>query len=212
MVKRALKVNAACSLDHLIVGGDDRAFLRGILRSVKVFTTYYEGASLAGFIAALVSARIRMVADVRESPISRKPGFSKSALAQALNEAGIEYRHFRELGCPKPIRDQYREDEDWERYTRSYFGHLRKQTEAIDSLTSLSRTIQTALLCYEADFNRCHRTYVARVVADRAGALVCHITTGGLITEVAGSARAAGRSGSRSAIGRESDEWCPSGT
>lgn len=170
--------------------------------SVDIFTTSYEGVSLDAFIAALHSAGVLAVADVREAPVSRKPGFSKSALSAALSDAGIEYRHIRELGCPKPIRDRYRIDGDWARYTQSFLEHLQRQEGAVDALASFSVVRPTALLCYEADFDRCHRTYVARAVARRTGVRVCHITTSGVTTEAAGSSRAAGRSDSQNGINR----------
>jgi uncharacterized protein (DUF488 family) len=135
----------------------------------------YEGRSLQHFLADLGAHGVRLLADVREAPISRKPGFSKSALQQALASAGIAYVHLRALGCPKAIRDAYKESGNWERYTERFMQHLRDQTEAIEQLRALSQARPTALLCYEADFNRCHRTYVAQAVAAPLGARVCHI-------------------------------------
>jgi len=58
----------------------------------------------------------------------------------------------------------------------------------VDALASLSREQRTALLCFEADYNRCHRTYVARAVARSAELGVCHITGAGLVNEATGSA------------------------
>jgi uncharacterized protein (DUF488 family) len=156
---------------------------------VTVFTASYEGRSLEDFLADLRARGVRLVADVREAPISRKRGFSKSALADALARTGIAYRHIRALGCPKPVRDAYREDGDWVRYTKSYMKHLREQRPAVEELASLTDAQPTTLLCYEADFNRCHRTYVARAVAERSGARVCHITASGLVEEAADSSR-----------------------
>jgi uncharacterized protein (DUF488 family) len=150
---------------------------------VTVFTASYEGRSLENFLADLQAQGVRLLADVREAPISRKPGFSKSALAAALEDVGIDYRHIRALGCPKPIRDAYREDGDWVRYTKAYMKHLRQQQPAVEELAALCDAAPTALLCYEADFNRCHRTYVARAVAERSGARVCHITASGPVEE-----------------------------
>jgi hypothetical protein len=49
----------------------------------------------------------------------------------AITAAGMEYRHVRELGCPKPIRDRYRADGDWRRYTTAFMAYLRKQAAAI---------------------------------------------------------------------------------
>ena len=155
---------------------------------MTVFTASYEGRSLDDFLADLTVRGVRLVADVREAPISRKPGFSKSALSEALKRAGITYCHIRALGCPKPVRDAYREDGDWVRYTRSFLKHLDRQQPAVDDLVALAKAQRTALLCYEADFNRCHRTYVARAVAEQAGSGVCHITASGLVKEAAGRA------------------------
>ena len=150
---------------------------------MTIYTASYEGRSLDEFLATLGAAGVRTLADVREAPISRKRGFSKSALAAALGEAGISYVHLRPLGCPKPIRDAYREDRDWARYTQAYLEHLSHQPASVKALAALTEAQPTALLCYEADFNRCHRTYVARAVARLSGAGISHITASGLIPD-----------------------------
>lgn len=134
---------------------------------------------------------MKLLVDVREAPISHKRGFSKTPLALALQEAGIGYRHLKALGCPKPIRDRYHTDEDWAGYTRQYMEHLHHQLPAIEELRALVVSQPTAVLCYEADFNRCHRTYVARAVAKQAGASICHITAAGIIQEMPDGAAAA---------------------
>ncbi|MEU6365372.1 DUF488 family protein [Streptomyces sp. NPDC046931] len=38
----------------------------------------YEGRDIDSFVASLLDAQIDVVADVRLTPISRKPGFSKT--------------------------------------------------------------------------------------------------------------------------------------
>jgi uncharacterized protein (DUF488 family) len=153
---------------------------------VTIYTISYEGRSLEKFLADLQSAGVRLLADVRENPFSRKAGFSKNALAAALRDSDIEYRHLRPLGCPKPIRDRYREDGDWDRYTRDFMSHLAGQQPALEELLTLATAQPTALLCYEADFNRCHRTYVARAAARLSGNTVCHITAEGLTVDATG--------------------------
>jgi uncharacterized protein (DUF488 family) len=150
---------------------------------MKVFTIGYEGRSLENFLNDLRMQGVDLLVDVREAPISRKPGFSKSAIADALQNAGIEYRHIRALGCPKPIRDAYKQDGDWARYTRAFMKHLDEQQAAAANLAEVCEQQATALLCYEADFTRCHRTYVARAVAGTTGATILHITDTGLISD-----------------------------
>jgi len=158
---------------------------------MEFFTVSYEGTSLEDFIARLLRAGVESVVDVREAPISRKRGFSKSALSAALEQTGIAYRHVRELGCPKPVRDRYREDGDWNRYTAAFLSHLARQGAAVKDLATQARREPTAVLCFEADFNRCHRTYVARAVAQQTGVQVAHLTRDGVITEGANSAHVA---------------------
>jgi uncharacterized protein (DUF488 family) len=141
-----------------------------------IFTFGYEGLSLREFIERLKAAEIRTVVDVRANPLSRKPGFSKRAFATALNAAGIIYVHTSAMGCPKSVRDRYRLDEDWAAYTRGFLAHLKDQTEAIARLACSTSLSTSCLVCFEADFNRCHRTYVARAIAKLNGMTVGHLT------------------------------------
>lgn len=60
-----------------------------------------------------------------------------------------------------PIRDQYREDEDWKRYTKGLMKCLKTQDDAIAELSILVVSVNCALLCYEADSNFCHHSMVA---------------------------------------------------
>jgi hypothetical protein len=58
-------------------------------------------------IGDLVDTGVERLVDVRELPLSRRRGFSKTALGDALRHAGIEYVHVRALGNPKPNRERY---------------------------------------------------------------------------------------------------------
>ncbi|MDI1301300.1 MAG: DUF488 domain-containing protein [bacterium] len=142
---------------------------------MTVFTIGYEGLSIEAFIALLKQHGIETVVDVRALPLSRKPGFSKKSLANTLNLAGLEYVHMVKLGCPKPVRDHYREDGSWKRYTTGFMKHLKTQDEAVAELSQLATTSNCALLCYEADYNFCHRSMVANAIRDFCGADVQHI-------------------------------------
>jgi len=121
-----------------------------------------------------------MVVDVRDLPLSRKRGFSKTALADSLRDVGLEYLHVRPLGCPKSIRDQYRMSRDWGAYTAAFMKHLKQQSAAVSELANLCESRTVALLCYEADAGACHRTYVARAAAAMAGGSVSHIGAAGI--------------------------------
>jgi len=146
----------------------------------NIHTVGYEGLALADFLRQLRRARVQIVVDVRDLPLSRKPGFSKTALAAALDGAGMAYLHMRSLGCPKPIREQYRKNKDWNAYTAAFMDHMRQQAPAVAELAALCEARAAALLCYEADARFCHRTYVARAVAALTGGSVLHLGAAGV--------------------------------
>lgn len=141
----------------------------------------YEGLGLPQFIARLHAAHIREVVDVRELPLSRKAGFSKTALAEALELEGIAYRHVRALGCPKQIRQRYRKDGDWSRYVKDFSVYLEKQKAEISELARAARKSAICLVCFEANFSECHRSIVAKAAADRGAPPVMHLTATGAI-------------------------------
>lgn len=142
---------------------------------MTVYTIGYEGLDIDEFMSLLAEHGIETVVDIRELPLSRKPGFSKKALANVLNLSGLEYVHMVDLGCPKPVRDGYRKDGDWKRYTAGFLKYLKTQKDAVAELSDLAAFSTCALLCYEADFNFCHRSMVADAVNKHCGAEVEHI-------------------------------------
>lgn len=84
-----------------------------------VSTIGYQGKSIEIIIGELRDARIQMLADVRRLPLSRKPGFSKTALAKRLEIAGIAYRHYPDLGMPRDLL-RFRNDGDNSPILRQY--------------------------------------------------------------------------------------------
>jgi uncharacterized protein (DUF488 family) len=142
---------------------------------MTIYTIGYEGLDLDAFMSLLVENDIETIVDVREIPLSRKPGFSKKSLGNLLNLSGREYVHLVELGCPKLIRDRYRVDGNWKRYTVGFLKYLDTQQDAISELSALASSSNCALLCYEADFNFCHRSMVANAVKQVTRARVKHI-------------------------------------
>lgn len=134
----------------------------------QIITIGYEGADLSDFLATLELLGVKTLLDIRELPISRRKGFAKTALREALHSVGIDYRHEPQLGSPKAVRHQLREDGDYDRFFRDFGRHLKKQDALLASLASeLSGTV--ALLCYERDHETCHRKAVASALGEIAG-------------------------------------------
>lgn len=130
-----------------------------------VWTIGYEQTSMPAFLAALQGAGIEVLADVRAIAASRRPGFSKNALAANLAEAGIEYRHFRTLGTPADGRAAARAL-DLPKLERIYAGQL-ELPEALAAgaeLAALARERRVALLCYEREPGCCHRTLLRKAM------------------------------------------------
>ena len=88
-----------------------------------ILTIGYQQATQAAVLAALREAGVEVLADVRARPLSRKPGFSKTALAAAVEEIGIEYRHFRHVGTPPEGREAAKKG-DRATLRRVYAGQL----------------------------------------------------------------------------------------
>src|SRR5689334_7703139 len=88
-----------------------------------LFTIGYEGRALDELIAVLAANQIDRVIDVRELPLSRRRGFSKTPLGTALVGAGIEYVHMREAGNPyRKLKDTIPRDELLAKYKTHITG------------------------------------------------------------------------------------------
>ena len=133
---------------------------------MQIFTIGYEGATVPEFIAALLKARVERVIDVRALPLSRRPGFSKTALKGALEEAGIEYLHLKALGTPADGRAAARAGRHAD-MERIYAGQLELPEAMMQSaqMLELAREKPTALLCMEREPAHCHRTLLLNAVA-----------------------------------------------
>ena len=131
---------------------------------MTIYTIGYEGFTLDAFVSALRKYHIDTVIDIREMPLSRKPGFSKTALANVLNLSGLDYEHMVKLGCPKEIRNRY-----------NFLSYLKTQPQAIAALAAVAQSAECALLCYEKDYNFCHRSLVADAVHAYDGSAIHHI-------------------------------------
>jgi len=122
----------------------------------------YQGRSPDDLVAALRAASIVTVIDVRELPWSRRPGFSKRRLELHLAAAGIRYVHLRAAGNPRQNRLTARSvDECLLRYR----AHLADVPEVLQEILAAAAREPIALLCYEADWEACHRSVLMEQLA-----------------------------------------------
>lgn len=137
--------------------------------SMRIFTIGYEATTMAEFLAALNQAGVKRVIDVRALPLSRRPGFSKTPLRAALDEAGIEYVHLKALGTPSEGRSAARagRQADLERIYASQL-ELPEAIVQAEQMRELAAEKPSALLCYEREPAGCHRSLLLAAVASDA--------------------------------------------
>jgi len=143
--------------------------------AMTLMTIGYEGLDIAAFLAALKANNVTTLVDVRELPLSRKKGFSKSALAAAVEAAGILYRHVPELGCPRDIRRDYYSDGDWSRYKKRFNAYLSGQRATLKELADLAKASRACLVCFEADHQLCHRSLITAALASLDKTRIKHL-------------------------------------
>jgi uncharacterized protein (DUF488 family) len=136
---------------------------------VKLYTIGYEGATQADLIAALEAAGVGRLIDVRQLPLSRRPGFSKTPLRTALAEHGIDYVHLKALGTPPEGREAARRGRHAE-MARIYRATLADPAAMVDveRMKALAGETPSALLCFEREPAHCHRQVLIDEVAGDA--------------------------------------------
>jgi uncharacterized protein (DUF488 family) len=146
----------------------------------RIYTIGYEKATLAEFIAALRAAGVAALLDVRDRPISRRPGFSKRQLAAAIDEAGIRYVHLAALGTPPEGRLANRRRE-WKRFWTIVDDKLARPEAELDiaRAAQIAAAAQSCLVCYEADWRCCHRARIVELLAGRYDFAPHHLTVWG---------------------------------
>jgi uncharacterized protein (DUF488 family) len=134
-----------------------------------LFTIGYEGKTQAEFLDELQAAGVELVLDVRAVAASRRPGFSKTALAGGLRERGIDYLHLRALGTPADGRQAARAGRVAE--MRAIYARQLETPEAalaMEQALAEAAAHPSALLCYERGAPECHRSMLAQRMVGRA--------------------------------------------
>jgi uncharacterized protein (DUF488 family) len=151
-----------------------------------IWTIGHSNHPLAEFLEMLASNSIKLLADVRRFPGSRRhPQFGHDQLVPALAAVDIAYHHFGGLGGRRTWRAPHSPNTAWRvEAFNAYADHL--QTDefraAFAELQRMASVRATAIMCSEALPWHCHR----RVVADAlvaAGWTVLDIFTANKTTE-----------------------------
>ncbi len=126
-----------------------------------IFTAGYEGKEIGEFLDYLNGHDIQRVIDVREIPLSRKKGFSKTVLRQRLAENDIDYVHIKALGSPSHLRKKVYQDKDFNYFFEKYEEYLQTCRKELEKLHKTINEKLSCLLCFEKEHTNCHRSAVA---------------------------------------------------
>jgi uncharacterized protein (DUF488 family) len=150
----------------------------------RIWTIGHSTRKIDIFVSLLEENRIKVVADVRMFPGSKRyPQFNREPLAQSLGQAAIRYEHFPELGGrrkPKPDSQNLA----WRNEAfRGYADYMETEdfSRGVERLLDLADEAgPAAIMCAEAVWWRCHRALVSDFLKVR-GVDVLHIIDRGKV-------------------------------
>ena len=130
----------------------------------KIWTIGHSTRTIDELTAMLQSFAIKLVADVRSYPGSRRyPQFNKEALQISLAKNNIGYVHLPELGGRRKANPDSKNTMWRHEAFRGYADYMETDAfkKAIEQLQSLAGEQQTAYMCSEAVWWRCHRSLIS---------------------------------------------------
>jgi uncharacterized protein (DUF488 family) len=158
------------------------------MRTVATIGVY--GFTIEKFIDTLREADVGLILDVRQRRGVRGSEYAwanSARLQSALAEAGIAYRHHKELAPTTELRQlQYREDDRLgvgkrsraelaAAYRERYTKEILDRVDLAPIVEELPTDAASALLCVERDPEACHRSLIAERMADELGVAVRHL-------------------------------------
>jgi hypothetical protein len=164
-------INSTIAHDYL--NDSERAAvtrLRQTDSSPNLFTIGYEGKSLEVFLTELIKNGIALLCDVRKNAFSMKYGFSKSTLANACENVGINYIHTPAFGIESVERKNLNKKEDYVRLFEKYSKTVLNETKKLQQnlWMQIQKAGRAALMCFEADPEMCHRSHCAMALIANA--------------------------------------------
>jgi uncharacterized protein (DUF488 family) len=144
----------------------------------RLWTIGHSTREIADFISLLKENGIKLLADVRMFPGSKRyPQFGRDALAKSLREPGIRYEHFPELGGRRKAKPDSTNTAWRNESFRGYADYMETEEfrKGIARLVDLAeKSGPTAVMCAEAVWWRCHRSLISDYLK-AGGVEVLHI-------------------------------------
>lgn len=150
-----------------------------------LWTIGHSTLELEVFIGLLEQHEIKVLADVRLFPMSRRyPHFNSVPFAESLKGRGVRYEHFPELGGRRKPSKESRNLAWRNEHFRGYADYMETVdfAKGIKRLTEFALKERTAVMCAEAVWWRCHRGLISDLLKSE-GWLVLHIGSNGKTEE-----------------------------
>src|SRR5216117_3962082 len=149
---------------------------------MRIWTIGHSTRAIDDFISLLKENEIKLLADVRAWPSSKRyPQFNHDALAESLNANGIFYEHFPELGGKRKSKPDSRNTAWRNASFRGYADYMETDQfqKGVERLLAFARndglgsrrndrhgseTVtpwSAAIMCAEAVWWRCHRSLIS---------------------------------------------------
>lgn len=145
---------------------EEKRLVQPPIAPLAVYTMGYEGLQVDGFLDRLLRHGIKRLIDVRFNPLSRKFGFSKAALSNFCRYVGIQYEHIPQVGIPPDLRKDLKSFEDYQQLFWHYERNiLDNNNDVVQRIAELMKEAASVLVCQESNPNYCHRTSLAKRVA-----------------------------------------------
>ncbi|MEO7366628.1 MAG: DUF488 domain-containing protein [Gemmatimonadaceae bacterium] len=133
----------------------------------RVWTIGHSTRTLEEFVAILIAHDVDLIADVRRFPASRRlPHFNSAELEKGLEAAGIGYKWLPSLGGRRQAQFDSPNGGWAHSAFRGYADHIATDefAEGLTDLLILSGGVQTAVMCAELLWWRCHRRIISDVL------------------------------------------------
>jgi uncharacterized protein (DUF488 family) len=170
----------------------------GIEKTQRIFTVGHSNLSFEQFASLLKEHEIRLVADIRRFPSSRKfPHFNSSTLSELLAPENIDYLWLESLGGRRDTEKDSKSVNVGLKSIgfRNYADYMATEEfrRAVQELLSAAEQSRTAVMCAEKLYWKCHRRLLSDYltawhvkvihILDYGRTLEHELTQGAIITE-----------------------------
>ena len=155
------------------------------LENKTIYTIGHSTRTIEEFLDLLFSFDIKILADIRRLPGSRKyPQFDQDNLRKSLEENDIEYIYIEDLGGRRKVSPDSKNTTWRNKSFQGYADYMETESfeNGVKELEKLALEKNTAMMCSEAVWWRCHRSMVSDYLKAK-GWEVLHIMALGKATE-----------------------------